>query len=63
MHAEGVPEALELSDGSRAPPERKIVGASIPMGKPIGCDPALLQSASEHVCADCFPKHFDPCCH
>ena len=31
--AEGVPEALELSDGSRAPAERKIVGESITYGQ------------------------------
>ena len=32
-HAEGVPETVELSDGSRAPAERKIVGKSITYGQ------------------------------
>ena len=29
LHAEGVPETVELPDGSRASAERKIVGKSI----------------------------------
>ncbi len=32
-HAEGVPETVEMSDGSRAPAERKIVGESITYGQ------------------------------
>ena len=27
------------------------------MGKPIGCDPALLRSASESACMDCFQRN------
>ena len=27
------------------------------MGKPIGCDPALLRSASESTCMDCFQRN------
>ena len=33
LHAEGVPETVEISDGSRAPAERKIVGKSITYGQ------------------------------
>ena len=33
LHAEGVPETVELSDGSRALAERKIVGESITYGQ------------------------------
>ena len=33
LHAEGVPETMVLSNGSRAPAERKIVGESITYGQ------------------------------